>query len=336
MVKIIADSTCDLSKELIEQYDIEILPLYIRLGEQEYRDGVNITTQDIFQWCEKNEATPQTSAPSIADVIEVLKPYAEEEQEVVFFTISSQMSTTNNVVRMAVEELECEDYTYVVDSENLSTGIGLLVVEAAKMAKEGKSAKEIASVMEALKPYVRASFVVDTLKYLHRGGRCSATSALVGGIFKVKPKIFVKSGKMEAGKKYRGVMDKVLVEYAKEMEPQLLTARTDAVFITHADCDQDLVNSLKSYLEHLDRFENVYVTEAGGVISSHCGPGTQGILFIEQEKNYGPYDSKFDINHNGIMEAEEKEAENAYIRRLAEIDREADDYEEEEDSREDF
>ncbi len=336
MVKIIADSTCDLSKELIEQYDIDLIPLYIHLGEEEYQDGVNVTPEDIYQWSEENKSTPKTAASSIEDVINVLNPYVEAGQEVVFFTISSEMSTEYNVVNMAIDELECEDLVTVIDSRNLSTGIGLLVLEAAEMAQQGKTAKEIESVMEALKPYVRSSFVVDTLKYLHRGGRCSATSALVGGIFKVKPKIVVKDGKMDAGKKYRGSLEHVLSEYTKEMEKQLLSARDNHVFITHSGCDESIVAEIKGYLEGLSRFKQIHVTRAGGVISSHCGPGTLGVLFIEKEKQYGPYDSKFDKNRNGIMEAEEKAAENSYIQRLAEIDKGPDDYDEEDDSGEDF
>ena len=211
MVKIITDSTSDLSDALLKKYDIDMMPLYIHMGDREYKDRVDITPEQIYEWSDANNSTPKTAAPSIEDVIKVLEPYVQEEREIVFFTISSDMSTTVNVVQMAVEELDYEEHTYVIDSMNLSTGIGLLVIEAAVMAQEGKSAREIVSTIEALRPYVRASFVVDTLKFLHRGGRCSATSALVGGLLKLKPCIYVKDGKMDAGKKYRGNIDKVII-----------------------------------------------------------------------------------------------------------------------------
>lgn len=334
MVKIIADSTCDLSKELIEKYDIDILPLYIHLGEQEYKDGEEVTPPDIFQWCEEQKKPPKTSAPSAEDVKKILEPYQQEEREVIIFTISSDFSSTYQVVNLMVEEMDYEEHAFVVDSKNLSTGIGLLVLHAAQMAQEGKDAKEIVSVVEALKPYVRASFVVDTLKYLHRGGRCSATAALAGGIFKVKPKIYVEHGKMDAGKKYRGTTEHVTMQYVEDMEKELKKARDEYVFLTHSGCSQEVVEQVRSYLEGLQHFKNIYIAEAGGVISSHCGPGTLGVMFVEKERNYGPYDGDFDLNQNGIMEEDEKAAEAAYIRHLAEKESESEDYEE--DSQEDF
>lgn len=171
MIKIVADSTCDLSEELIKKYDISVIPLNILLGEEEYLDGVNITPQEIFDWSERNKTTPKTSAVSMELAVNTLKTYVEAGDEVVCFHIASGMSTSGNVMRLAVEELEVQNMVYIVDSANLSTGIGLLVIEAAIMAKEGKSAEEIVRRIEELKPRVRASFVVDTLMYLYRGGR---------------------------------------------------------------------------------------------------------------------------------------------------------------------
>lgn len=283
MVKIITDSTSDLTKEILEKYDIEKLPLYIHMGEEEYRDGVDITVEEIFKWSDENETTPKTAAPSIDDVIKVIEPYKEQSTDVIMFAISEEMSTTANVMRLAAEALEYEDHVFVVDSQNLSTGIGLLVIEAAIMAKQGKAAEEIVKEIDSIKPYVRSSFVVNTLTYLHRGGRCSATAALVGGVFKLKPRIHVENGKMDAGKKYRGKIDKVILQYVKDMEEDLKTAKKDRVFITHSGCAQETIDLVKDYLESLNYFEEILITTAGGVISSHCGPGTLGVLFIAGE-----------------------------------------------------
>lgn len=283
MVKIITDSTSDLTKEILEKYDIEKLPLYIHMGEEEYRDGVDITVEEIFKWSDENETTPKTAAPSIDDVIKVIEPYKEQSTDVVMFAISEEMSTTANVMRLAAEALEYEDHVFVVNSQNLSTGIGLLVIEAAIMAKQGKAAEEIVKEIDSIKPYVRSSFVVNTLTYLHRGGRCSATAALVGGVFKLKPRIHVENGKMDAGKKYRGKIDKVILQYVKDMEEDLKTAKKDRVFITHSGCAQETIDLVKDYLESLNYFEEILITTAGGVISSHCGPGTLGVLFIAGE-----------------------------------------------------
>ena len=213
MIKIISDSTCDLSKELIEKYDIAILPLHIHLGEDEYQDGVTITPDEIYTWADANNTTPKTSAASMIEAIELFQPYIENGDEIISFSIASGMSANNNVMRLAAEDLEAEDKIHVIDSANLSTGIGLLVIEAAIMAKEGKTADEIVARIEELKTRVSASFVVDTLTYLHRGGRCSSVAALAGGALKIHPKIVVENGKMGANKKYRGKMSSVILEF---------------------------------------------------------------------------------------------------------------------------
>ena len=280
MVKIISDSTCDLSPELIAKYDIDILPLHILLGEDEYEDGRNITPQQIYDWSDAHKTTPKTSAPSLAEAIDLFRPYIEEKRELVCFSISGSMSTSGNVMRLAAEELEASDLVTVVDSANLSTGIGLLVIEAAIMAEKGQSAAEIAATIESLKPNVRASFVVDTLTYLYRGGRCNAVSAMAGGVLRLHPKIVVENGAMDASKKYRGKINSVIMSYVKDMEEDLKSARPERVFITHSGCDRDTVNAVRSYLESFGIFHEILETRAGGVVSSHCGPGTLGVLFI--------------------------------------------------------
>ena len=162
-VKLISDSTCDLSKELVEKYDITILPLHILLGEDEYCDGVDITPEEIFRWSDENKTTPKTSAPSLTEAMEVMQPFVEEGREIICFSISDSMSTSSNVMRLAAEELEASDKVTVINSANLSTGIGLQVIQAAILASEGKTAAEITTAIEAIRPKVRASFVVDTL-----------------------------------------------------------------------------------------------------------------------------------------------------------------------------
>lgn len=280
MVKMIADSTCDLSAELITKYDVDILPLHIRLGEKEYEDGKSITPEEIFQWSDAHETTPKTSAPAMETAMELLRPYVQMKRECVCFCISESMSTCGNVIRMAAEELAAESLVHVIDSKNLSTGIGLLVIEAAIMAKEGKPAAQIVSQIEALRPRVRASFVVDTLVYLHRGGRCGGLAAMLGGALRLHPKIVVEDGAMRSTKKYRGNIKSVVLSYVKDMEAELKLARPDRVFITHSGCKPAVVEPVRKYLESLGIFAEILETRAGGVVSSHCGPGTLGVLFI--------------------------------------------------------
>lgn len=283
MVKIISDSTCDLCRELLDKYDISILPLHILLGEDEYEDGQNITIEEIYEWSEAHKETPKTSAPSIERTIELFEPYIKRGDEIVCFSISGTMSASGNIMRMAAEQLEAENSIHVIDSKNLSTGIGLLVVEAAAMAGEGKTAEEIVERMEELIPRVRASFVVDTLVYLHRGGRCSGLAAMAGGALKLHPRIQVVDGVMQSAKKYRGSIEKVILSYVKDMEEELKKADRTRVFITHSGCDKEIVEQVRQYLKELDVFSEIWETRAGGVVSSHCGPGTLGVLFIASD-----------------------------------------------------
>lgn len=282
MVKIIADSTCDLSQELLTKYDISILPLHVLLGEEEYLDGRTITPDQIYSWSDAHKTTPKTSAPSLVEAIELMKPYVEEKREIVCFSISDEMSTSGNVMRLAAEELSAQQLVTVINSANLSTGIGLLEIEAAIMAGNGATGKEIAERMEELKPLVRASFVVDTLTYLHRGGRCSGVAALAGSALKLHPKIIVENGRMTPQKKYRGKIERVILDYVRDLEQDLKSAKKERVFITHSGCDAVVVEAVRSYLEGLQVFDEILETRAGGVISSHCGPGTLGVLFIAQ------------------------------------------------------
>ena len=280
MIRIVADSTCDLSQELIEKYNIQIAPLHIVLGEKEFKDGEEISPDEIYDWADEHEDTPKTSAIGFEDVMEIMKPIVDSKDEMIVFTISGKMSTTVNVFRMVAEELELEDRVTIIDSENLSTGTGLMVIKAAAMVHEGKNRVEICQAVEEMKKKVKASFVVDTLTYLHRGGRCSSVAALVGGVLKLHPRIVVADGSMSADKKYRGKMDKVILDYVKDMEASMLEADKERVFLTHSGCDQEIIDKVYSYLKELNYFGEILVTRAGGVISSHCGPGTLGVLYV--------------------------------------------------------
>jgi DegV family protein with EDD domain len=278
MVRILSDSTCDLSKELTLRYNVTIIPLYVRLGDKEYLDGVNITPEELYKWSDEHGETPKTAAPGIDDITKLFEK--DSADEYIIFTISSSMSASFNNARLAAEAAEMNDRVHIIDSANLSTGIGLLVIKAAEMAKEGKEASEIVSEIERLKKNVRASFVIDTLEYLYRGGRCSGLAALLGTALKLHPRIAVSDGAMHPEKKYRGKSQKYVMDYVKDMEEDLKKAEKDRVFITHSGCDAEIVDGVRQYLQSLDRFDEILETRAGSVVSSHCGPGTLGVLFI--------------------------------------------------------
>lgn len=280
MVKIISDSTCDLTRELLERYHVTILPLHVLLGDTEYLDGKNITPDEIYTWSDQNKTTPKTSAPSVAEAVELFRPYVEAGDELICFSISDTMSSSGNSMRLAAQELEAEERIHVIDSENLSTGVGHLVILAAELAQAGKPAEEIIRSVEAMRPLVRSSFVVDTLVYLHRGGRCGGLTALAGSMLRLHPKIIVENGSMIVGKKYRGKVDKVILNYVQDMEADLKQAREDRIFITHSNCDDATVQAVYDYLDSLQHFKEIFITSTGSVISSHCGPGTLGVLFV--------------------------------------------------------
>ncbi len=283
MIRLISDSTCDLSAELLERYSVEVMPLDIIMDGKAYQDGVDVTQQQIFEWSDRTKQTPKTAVFSAEQVKRRLKPYLERGDEVICFGISETMSASVQVMRLAVEELKAADRVHVIDSANLSTGVGLLICAAGDMIAEGLPAAEIVEKIEALKPAVRASFVVDTLTFLHRGGRCGGVTALMGTALKIHPEIEVKDGKMQPRKKYRGAMHHVLMQYTEDLIPAMKKARPRRVFITHSFCPEEWAAEIHARIESLGIFEEILETHAGCVVSSHCGPRTLGVLFIDGE-----------------------------------------------------
>ena len=282
MIRILSDSTCDLGPELTERYGVTILPLHVLLGEKDYRDGADITADMIFDWADANKSVPKTAAPSVEEAKAILREGLDAGDEWVCFTISSEMSACCSVMQLAARQLRAEDRVSVVDSRNLSSGIGHLVIRACEDAAAGMDRQEILRRAEEGIPKVRASFVVDTLEYLHRGGRCSGLSAMMGSILHIHPRIEVADGKMRPGVKYRGHLEKVVMHYVKDMEEQLKKSRPDRVFITHSHVDPAIADQVREYLLSLGHFEEILETCAGGVITSHCGPGTLGVLYMER------------------------------------------------------
>ncbi len=284
MIRLYTDSTCDLSKEQIAQNNITVVPLYVSLGEElTGKDGVDITPDMIYEWADRAKDTPKTAAFSPDDISVEIEKCKEAGDDMIFIGIGSGMSVTSNVVRLSAEDAEYEEHVFVVDSKSLSTGIGLILLKAAALIREGKQAFEIAKFMEEeFVPRVRASFVVETLTYLQRGGRCSAVTALLANTLKIKPRIAVKEGKLDVDGKYRGKHMQVVLKYVKDMEEALLNAEPEQVFITHSGIDASITAAVREYLTGLNYFENITETRAGAVISSHCGYGTLGVLFVSK------------------------------------------------------
>lgn len=281
MSKIIisSDSTTDLSAELKERYSVSIIPLGVTLGTQVYRDGVDIDPDFIYAHHDKTGELPKTTAANVGECIDYFADLTKDGDAVIHFTISSSMSSTYSNACLAAAEFE---NVYVIDSKNLSTGGGLLVVAAAEMAKSGMEAKAIAEEIEKLVPCVDASFVIDSLEYLHKGGRCSAVAMLGANLLKLKPCIEVKNGAMGVGKKYRGVYGRVLTEYVNERLQNVDDIDTSRVFVTHAGCAPEIVDAVVEQVKATGIFKEVFLTRAGCTISSHCGANTLGVLFVRK------------------------------------------------------
>ena len=278
-VIISGDSTCDLSPELIEKYGVKLLPLAVNLGGAQYSDGVDIDPEMIYRHYEQTGELPKTSSPNIAILEDFFAKHTASGSEMVFFTISAEMSSTYNNARLAAQRFE---NVHVVDTKNLSTGGGLLVVAAGEMAKKGMAAGEIADACRTLAKKVDASFVVDDLEFLHKGGRCSAVAAFGANLLRLKPCIVVQNGKMGVSKKYRGKFLSVLQSYIADRIGDGSNIDPERVFITHAGCDEEIYQQCVEQVKALSVFKEVLVTRAGCTISSHCGRNTLGVLFIRK------------------------------------------------------
>ncbi len=276
---ITSDSTTDLGAELIERYNVKIIPLGVTLGDKTYRDGIDINPDDIYEHHRKTGELPKTTASNVGECIDFFNEVTADGSAVIHFTICSKMSSTYNNACLAAQEFED---VYVVDTFNLSTGGGLLVIAAAEMAKAGMPAEQIVEEIKKLVPCVDASFVIDNLEYLHKGGRCSALSVLGANLLKLKPCIEVKNGTMGVGKKYRGRYEDTLKQYVAERLADKDNIMLDRVFVTHAGCDPKIVEQVTEQVKQTLDFKEVFVTRAGCTISSHCGADTLGVLFIRK------------------------------------------------------
>lgn len=279
-ILIASDSTSDLNSELIERYGVKILPLGVAIGQEQYTDGVDINPDMIYEAYEKTGVLPKTSAVNIADFEDFFRAETEAGYTVIFFTISSGMSSTYQNACVAAEGF---DRVFVVDTKNLSTGGGLLVCKAGDMVKEGKSAEEIVETCNSLAQCVDASFVIDSLEFLYKGGRCSALAAFGANLLQLKPCIVVRDGKMGVSKKYRGKFADVLRKYVAEQIGDASEIDMKRVFVTHAGCDPEVYNACAEEVKSLAPFEEVQITRAGCTISSHCGRNTLGVLFIRKK-----------------------------------------------------
>lgn len=278
-IKVIADSTCDLPAELLERYDIAILPLSINKDGQFYKDGIEITPMDIFAHVDAGGNLCSTAAANVDELTRCFERYRRRYDEIVCVTISAEMSSCYQNASLAAKSFS---NVYVVDSRNLSSAQGLITLHAARMAEKGYSGKEIATLLREEARKMQSSFLIDRLDYLKKSGRCSSIAALGANIMHLKPCIEVHDGKMRVGKKYRGSFEHCMYQYTKELLALHPNSRTDTVFVVHPAAERAAVEATIRALREDGRFQEIFEARTGCTVACHCGPNTIGVMFLNQ------------------------------------------------------
>lgn len=278
-IKILSDSTCDLPKEVLDQYNITMIPLTVIKGGKEFTDGIDITPGEIFAHVAAGGDLCSTAAINIGEYADLFEKYAKEYDAVIHINISSEFSSCYQNASLAADDY---DNVRVIDSRNLSTGQGLVVLQACKLAKECDDLDEIVEKLNAFTDKVEASFLLDQLQYMVKGGRCSAAAALGANILNLKPCIEVKNGKMSVVKKYRGNYTKCLTSYVKDRLSGRDDLDKDTLFVTRTPVSDECLNGVKDAVAQYNDFKTTYWNEAGCTVSCHCGPGTLGVLFVRK------------------------------------------------------
>ena len=278
-IKIISDSTCDLPKELLEKYDISIVPLTVIKNDEAFSDGVTITTDEIFAHVAAGGSLCSTAAVNVLDYQDKFAEFADKYDAVIHINISSDLSSSYQNASLAADEF---DNVVAIDSRNLSTGQGLVVLKACELAETVSSLEEIKEKLIDFTDKVESSFLIDRLDYMVKGGRCSTVAALGANLLGLKPCIEVKDGKMSVVKKYRGNYAKSLASYVKERLANRDDLDKKHLFVTHTPVSEECVSAVNVAIAECADFENIHWTTAGCTVSCHCGPGTLGVLFAKK------------------------------------------------------
>lgn len=285
-VIILTDSTCDLTQEIIKEYDIKVIPLHITFGAESLDDGIDIKLPELYKRVEETNEMPKTAACAPGEFIEFMEPFINEGYDIFYIGIGGKLSTTYQSFQIAAEEFP-EGRCYSSDGSNLSTGTGLLALKACKYRDSGMSAAQIKERIDHRIPRMKSQFVVRTLDYLHKGGRCSSLTKIFGTVLRIRPMIVVREGSLKVGKKTIGLMKKAVSVMTDMFMADFANIDPEFVFITHTtDCDQSF-NEIDAKFKELgiyDKVKHVYRTEAGCVIGAHCGPGTIGILYLMKDE----------------------------------------------------
>jgi DegV family protein with EDD domain len=278
-IKLITDSTSDLSEEIIKQNNICVVPLYVNFGVQSYKDNIDIKPDELFRKVKETGKLPMTSAPSIADFTDVFKQYIDQEMDILYISLSSKISAAYQNACVTVSQFP-EGRIRVIDSLNLSTGIGILVMNAADCIEKGLSLEDTVKTVQSKIVKVKTEFILDTVEYLYKGGRCSSVQMLLSSILEIHPIIKVADGSMHMAAKIRGNRQMVLRNLIKDFMNNKNSVNRERIFVTHTESIEDAAK-IKAHIEELNIIKKIYVTNASCVIASHCGPKTIGIIYME-------------------------------------------------------
>lgn len=282
---LVSDSSCDLSPELIKEHDIRIIPLHVNFEDEEYDDGVDIDLIKMFAKVETSDKLPKTSAVSPEEFVRFFTKIRKEDPDahIIYTGIGSSLSSTFQSAHIAKDILE-DDKIHLLDSKNLSTGIGLILLKASVYRSLGWPIEKIIRKLNILIPKVKVQFVIKTLDYLRKGGRCKTITFIIGSLLKIRPMIAVREGKLVVGRKVIGTMKKACLDMMKLFERDIDKIDPEFVFITHCSGEES-IDVLKQEVDKHNKVENLYITQAGCTIGAHCGPGCIGILYILKDEN---------------------------------------------------
>ena len=277
--KITCDSTCDLSPELYEKYQVAVIPLCVALGDRLCWDGVDVKPEELFSYVEETGMLPTTSAISVGEYQEFFRPLVEAGHEIVHISLSSALSSSYQNACIAAEEI---GNVHIVDSRSLSTGSGHLVILAAELAFAGYDGADIAKALDEMKNKLDVSFILQTTNYLYKGGRCGGMAHYGANLLKLRPEIIMENGSLHVGKLYRGSMERAILSYVRGRLENAGDVNYDRIFVTHSGVPHEIVEKVKSLVRELQPFVEVVETTAGSTISCHCGPDCLGVLFFKK------------------------------------------------------
>lgn len=278
-VKITCDSTSDLSPELYARYGVSVIPLCVALGDRICRDGVDVVPEELFSYVEETGKLPTSSAISLGEYMDFFQGFVNEGFEVVHISLSSALSSSHRNACLAAQEVE---NVHIVDSRSLSTGSGHLVILAAELASAGYDGAYIAKALDERKEHLDVSFVLQTLDYLHKGGRCNGMARFGANMLKLRPEIVMENGTLHIGKLYRGSMEKTILDYVRGRLEGVGPVNDKRIFVTHSGVPKEIVEQVIALVKELHPFEEVIETVAGSTISCHCGPCCLGVLFFRK------------------------------------------------------